>query len=301
MQNQTIVQTAAPVSSPVRLQFSHETNYQYSGPVSFGIHRLVLRPRESHFERLEFMNVTTSPPSQLHWYQDIYGNIIATAKFSQTASQLVIRSEFTIAKTALPTWVAEDGGPITDEYPAYYAGIEEAASHLYRLSVYPPEVEQIREWVRSLGILPPVGQRAPIFSALAKKIHEQISYLRREEPGVRSPSKTLALASGSCRDVAVLMMEAARCIGYAARFVSGYFESANSKVGIGSTHAWTEVYLPDRGWVGYDPSIGEPVGIGHVAVAMSHHPRGVMPITGKFDSFGQRALGMTVGIQSNRF
>lgn len=284
----------------VRLHFIHQTEYRYSGPVSFRPHRLVLRPRENHFDRVEKMQLTTNLPSVIHWYQDIYGNIIARAEFSELADQLTIRSEFTISKRKEPDWAEDESALLGEEYPAYYPGIEEAATHLYRRSVYPAQVEKIRSWIRSLGLLPSGRERAPVFVNLAQQIHDKISYLRREEAGVRSPLKTLELGSGSCRDTAVLMMEAGRCIGFATRFVSGYLESSASKVGRGSTHAWTEVYLPDRGWVGFDPSIGKAVGDGHVAVAVSHHPRGVMPVSGQFEGRGNSAKGMSVEIHSAR-
>ncbi len=284
----------------VRLRFVHTTKYRYSGPVTFGRHRLVMRPRESHYERVEHMEITTTPGARLHWYQDIYGNIIANADFLEKSDTLTIRSEFEICKYLLAEPTVDEEVLSGEEYPVYYPGIEEGASHLYRRSVYPPEVETIRAWVRSLGVLPSAGGRGPIFLSLAAKIKEQIGYKRREESGVQSPKKTLKKGTGSCRDSAVLMMEAGRCIGYATRFVSGYLESTNSKVGKGSTHAWMEVYLPDRGWVGFDPSIGKPVGLGHVAVAVSHHPRGVMPISGKFDGHGNRSTGMAVTIESAR-
>lgn len=286
--------------STVRLRFTHLTEYRYSGPVTFNRHRLVLRPRESHYERVETMQIATQPESHLHWYQDIYGNIIASADFQERSDLLSIQSDFEICKYVPEPPPDDEPWQKGEEFPVFYPGIEEGASHLYRRSVYPPEVEGIRSWVRGLDLLPSAGERGPIFLTLAQRIHEQIGYLRREEPGVRSPLETLELRSGSCRDTAVLMMEAGRSLGFATRFVSGYLESGNSKVGRGSTHAWMEVYLPDRGWVGFDPSIGQPVGLGHVAVAVSYHPRGVMPISGKFDSGGYSPLGMKVAIRSER-
>lgn len=293
-----IVNTAA--ESVVRLHFVHETIYTYTGPVRFNPHRLVLRPRESHFERIESMKVRVSPNARLHWYQDIFSNILARAEFQEMSDTLNIRSEFVISKFPIPTWAEEDVALQGEEYPAYYPGIEESASQLYRRSVYPPEVEAIRKWVRELDVLPAPGERAPIFERIASAIHEQIGYQRREVAGVQSPVETLQKGTGSCRDTAVLMMEAGRCIGFATRFVSGYLESESSMVGRGSTHAWMEAYLPIRGWTGFDPSIGKPVGDGHVTVAVSHHPRGVMPISGSFEGFGNTAFPMEVKIRAKR-
>ena len=151
-----------------------------------------------------------------------------------------------------------------------------------------------------LGILPERGQQGTIIDDLTAVIGEKIGYQRREEAGVQTPRQTLRMKTGSCRDTAVLLMEAARSIGFAARFVSGYLESQNSQVGKGSTHAWVEVYMPDHGWLGYDPSIGKQVGLGHVAVATSYHPRGIMPLSGKFNGHGNKYLGMSVKIASER-
>lgn len=283
----------------VEIQFSHKTTYRYSGPVAFGPHRLVLRPRESYHQRLEEILVTTSVPSDIQWSEDIYGNMIADLTFSLNAPELVIQSEFTVWRTPPPEEIRGPEG-IMVKHPVYYRGIEESASFLYRRSVYPAQVEQIRHWFHTLNIGAAPGEECPLFDRLAAAIRERIDYRRREEPGVQSPKKTLAVASGSCRDTAVLMMEAARCIGFAARFVSGYLESETSRVGRGATHAWTEIYLPDRGWTGFDPSIGEQVGIGHIAVGVSYHPRGVMPIAGSFNRLGNVSKGMTVEISSKR-
>ena len=286
--------------APIRIRFSHRTCYQYSGPVEFLRHRLVLRPRESHCERLESFQIATEPASTLLWSEDVFGNILALADFSASASSLTIESNFVIAKSPATPVAEAHPGVFGVEYPVYYAGIEEAAVSLYRSSVYPPEVESVRKWVKSLAILPSFGQCSPIFEYLAVAIHERIEYRRREDPGVQSPVETLELKHGSCRDTAVLLMESARCLGFAARFVSGYMESENSKVARGSTHAWAEVYCPDRGWMGFDPSLGQPVGLGHVAVAVSHHPRGVMPISGTFITNGNDATNLTVSISSER-
>lgn len=283
-----------------RIRFTHRTEYAYTGPVEFRRHRLVLRPRESHFERLERFEIKTTPPSEMHWSQDVFGNILAHAEFSERADALTIESDFVIAKVPPATSAEPSPSSGSVEYPVHYAGIEEAAVALYRSSVYPPEVETVRRWVSSLNLVPPAGGRGPIFEDVAKAIHHHVRYERREEPGVQSPSETLEKRVGSCRDAALLLMEAVRSLGYAARFVSGYMESENSKVARGSTHAWTEIYCPDRGWLGFDPSLGRPVGPGHVAAGVSHHPRGVMPISGSFQTHGHFSRGLKVSIASVR-
>jgi transglutaminase-like putative cysteine protease len=281
----------APPESWEQIHLTHETCYTYSQPVSFTPHRLVLRPREGHDVRLHTMNLKTNPPCSVRWHRDMLDNSIAVAEFSGTATELRIHSEFTISVPPAP---AEKPPPIYVPHPSLVSGIEQLAATPYLQYIYPPETTMLRQWFSGTGLAPIPGKNSAIFDDLAILIHRVIRYNRREESGVQSPAETLRLATGSCRDMAVLMIETSRSLGYPARFVSGYLESANSKVGRGSTHAWAEIYLPDHGWTGYDPSIGKPTGPGHIAVGVSHHPRGVMPVTGGFS--GLTGVGSTLKV-----
>jgi transglutaminase-like putative cysteine protease len=116
----------------------------------------------------------------------------------------------------------------------------------------------------------------------------------REEPGVQSATDTLTRASGSCRDFANLFMQAARHLGLAARFVSGYLHAEPSSANYGSTHAWAEVFLPGAGWKGFDPTIGKIVGTDHFAVAVARLPESVPPIAGSF--IGPPGASLDVGV-----
>jgi transglutaminase-like putative cysteine protease len=106
--------------------------------------------------------------------------------------------------------------------------------------------------------------------------------VRREAPGVQRPSETLHNRAGSCRDFATLFMETCRFLGLAARFVTGYLHAPSLSAADGSTHAWTEVYLPGVGWRGYDSTTGQVIGNNHIAVAVSRHPEHVPPVAGAY-------------------
>lgn len=281
-----------------RLRLVHESIYTYSQPVEFSPHRLVLRPREGHDVLLHQMTLETSPPAHIRWYRDILDNSIAIAEFDESSAKLRIRSEFTIT---LPAPEEAARPPLLVTYPPHVAGIDELVTVPYRQFTYPHEVERLRRWFIVNNLEPQTGDQRPIFDDLATLIYQTIRYTRREEPGVQSPVATLDFASGSCRDMAVLMIEVSRAMGYPARFVSGYLESANSKVGRGSTHAWAEIYLPERGWMGYDPSVGHRTGAGHVAIGVSHHPRGVMPVSGGFTGNPGTTSSLKVSITTERY
>lgn len=287
----------APPETWEQLHVTHETIYRYNAPVRFSPHRLVLRPREGHDIRLNTMDLTTFPKSVVSWHRDMLDNSIAVATFSDPSAELRIVSEFTVS---VPPENPEVTSPIFVPYPSVVAGIEQMAAVPYLQYIYPPEAGPLRQWFAGTGLAPKPGQKAAIFDDMAILIQRVIKYNRRETDGVQSPLETLRLATGSCRDMAVLMMETSRALGYPARFVSGYMESANSSVGRGSTHAWAEIYLPEHGWTGFDPSVGKRVGAGHVAVGVSHHPRGVMPVTGGFVGLSGIGTSLNVGISTER-
>ena len=95
-----------------------------------------------------------------------------------------------------------------------------------------------------------------LLRAMTLEIKSTFFYVRRTEKGVNRPGDTLRSRSGSCRDFAVLMMDAVRSLGLAARFVSGYIfvPEHDATQGGGATHAWLQIYLPGAGWVDFDPT-----------------------------------------------
>ena len=122
---------------------------------------------------------------------------------------------------------------------------------------------------------------------LTYAIKEGFAYERREASGVQSPRHTLDRRRGSCRDFAVLMMEAARALGIAARFVSGYVfvpseEGEPVRLGGGATHAWCQIYLPGAGWVEFDPTNGLVGGKDLIRVAVARDPAQAAPLTGAY-------------------
>ncbi len=139
-------------------------------------------------------------------------------------------------------------------------------------------------------------QTYTLLQRLTETIYKTLKYNVREEPGVQSPAETLSLGSGSCRDFALLLMEAVKCLGLASRFVSGYLHAPLMSSQIGSTHAWAEVYLPGVGWKGFDPTIGDIVGKDHIPVAVSRLAESVPPISGTYAGKAKSELDVGVWV-----
>jgi transglutaminase-like putative cysteine protease len=123
-----------------------------------------------------------------------------------------------------------------------------------------------------------------ILRAITRDIREEFIYTRRVEKGVQHPEETLRIRRGSCRDFAVLMMEASRSLGIASRFVSGYiFTPASAGLaGGGATHAWTQAYLPGAGWIDFDPTNSIIGNRNLIRVAVAWAPEQVLPLWGTY-------------------
>lgn len=124
--------------------------------------------------------------------------------------------------------------------------------------------------------------------------YQKFSYRLREAPGVQTAAETLRCGTGSCRDFAFLYTEAARRLGLASRFVSGYLNVRPITADVGATHAWAEVYLPGAGWKGFDPTSGEIAGTNHIAVAVGRISEAVSPVSGTF--VGSPGSSLSVGV-----
>jgi transglutaminase-like putative cysteine protease len=278
----------------VRLNIEHVSTYSYTRPVAFHRHRLVLRPREGHDARIERMHLRLSPTHHIEWIRDVFGNSIALVDWLEDADTLTIVNDVTLQRLA-PFPVRHLHQPWQVPFPPQYDPLESAVAGVYSIPTYVDSVSALRDWLAAFPIGKALDAEGSML-ALCKLIASSIKYVRRNEKGVQTPAETLRLAAGSCRDMATLMMDAARVAGVAARFVSGYLHGSVSMAGRGSTHAWTEIYLPTLGWRGFDPTIGEPVTMNHIVTGVSNHPRGVMPISGTFTGMASDYLGLRVTV-----
>ena len=124
-----------------------------------------------------------------------------------------------------------------------------------------------------------------------------VTYRIRDEDGTQTPLETLALASGSCRDIAALFIEAVRHLGVGARAVSGYlFDALQSVDDPGSTHAWAEVYRPGAGWIAFDPTHRRLGGANLIPVAVARSNRQIMPIVGGYVGAPEAFIAMDVKV-----
>jgi len=278
-----------------RYKIIHRTFYNYTKMVTLGAHQLLLRPRENHELRIESFDLKISPEAKLMWHRDVEGNSVATASFSGETRQLAIESEVIIQQyneVPLDFMVSD----YAINYPFIYSEEDQIQLSPYR--ILPDEKTRVRlnNWIFESWKFDEQVQSYTLLQRLTTRIYESMTYTVREEPGVQTSEQTLTLGSGSCRDFALLFMEAAKCLGLATRFVSGYLHAPLMSAQVGSTHAWAEVYLPGGGWIGFDPTIGDIVGPDHIPVAVARLAQSVPPVSGSFAGVAESSLDVGVWV-----
>jgi transglutaminase-like putative cysteine protease len=283
------------------LSVRHVTTYRYRRPIAFGEHRMMLRPRDSYDQRLLESELVIEPkPSTFRWIHDVFGNCVAIAGFADEASELRFESRIRLdhCPSKTPDFRIEE---YAKTYPFSYRA-EEAADLFSSIERrYADPERQLDQWVRKF-----VPQGRPVgigelLATLTQGIKESFTYERRFESGTHPPLTTLNLRRGTCRDFALLMMESVRCLGLAARFVTGYIYVPDRDVEIkldgGSTHAWCQVYLPGAGWVEFDPTNGIVGNRDLIRVAVARDPSQAVPLTGTFFGATDDEIEMAVSVQ----
>jgi transglutaminase-like putative cysteine protease len=283
------------------LNVLHRTRYQYSEPVSFGAHRLMMRPRDSHDLRLLDTGLTISPQASVRWLHDVFGNSVAIAEFSEPAGELLVASSFRAEHYPL----SEEAVTLEEfarRYPFSYDALDIPDLGRTVERHYSDPEHKIDLWARRFVTQQDDGDTMAILLAMVAAIGEEFDYNRRDEMGTQDPLVTLDSGTGTCRDFALFLMEAARSLGFAARFVSGYLyddERVGEErvVGGGVTHAWAQIYLPGAGWVEFDPTNRLAGGRNLIRVAVTRDPSQAIPLGGSFTGAANAFLGMTVEVE----
>lgn len=277
----------------------HATTYRYRRPVSFGPHRLMLRPRDGHDLRLLATELQISPTGTSRWVYDVLGNSVTIVSFAEAASELRFVSRLKIQRYRArpPRGEVEEGAM---RYPFVYAMQDRFDLGRMMEQHYPDPTNRVGDWARGF-VRGDSTDTLALLGDLNAGIGAQLGYQSRDEEGTQAPAHTLARGWGSCRDFAVLLAEAARSLGFGARIVTGYLHAADAtptaSPGLGTTHAWTEIFVPGPGWIAFDPTNGTVGGDDLIRVAVARDIHQIVPVAGSFLGAPDDFLGMEVEVR----
>jgi transglutaminase-like putative cysteine protease len=286
-----------------RYHLTHVTEFHYDGSVSESYNEVRLRPMHDDRQSCLSFVLSTSPKSTSVAYQDPYGNWAHQFNILPEHSNLRITAESTVlVHDASPNGTEamslatfdERGRALCEEYFDFMAA-----------TTYVPHLTRLRELVAAYEEAGD-GTVLGFAETTCKLIHERFRYVKGATHVHSSIEDSLSHGAGVCQDFSHLLLGIVRMRGLPARYVSGYLipRSTNKNgggleevIGGQASHAWTEVFIPDKGWIGFDPTLGTPVGMRHVRVAYGRDYGDVPPVRGVYKGNAGQRLSVDVRVR----
>ncbi|MDX2156153.1 MAG: transglutaminase family protein [Hyphomicrobiaceae bacterium] len=287
----------------LNVALTHRTTYTYDRRI--GVSPQVIRLRPAPHCRTPILSYALSiEPKQhfLNWQQDPFGNFLARVVIPDKTEVLSVTVDLVADMAVINPFDFFVEESVKDWPFVYDAAL---ARELTPYLEPDPAGPRLQAYLDRLDRHP--RSTIDFLCDLNRQVQQDIKYLIRMEPGVQTPEETLANASGSCRDSGWLLVQVARHLGLAARFVSGYLiqlapdvKSLDGPSGTDSDftdlHAWTEIYVPGAGWIGLDPTSGLLAGEGHIPLAATPQPSSAAPISGSHEK-AEVAFGFEMAVR----
>jgi transglutaminase-like putative cysteine protease len=266
----------------MRIRISHETVYRYDRPASGVIQTLRLTPRNHDSQYVVFWRIDVSDDCRLDPHEDAFGNITHTFTTEGAFTELGIRV---------------DGEVETQDTN----GIVQGAIERFPPSLFLRETSLTRPDTAILAFAREARVSAgddtlKLLHLLTERLHGNIVFDTDPTHTATTAAEAFALRRGVCQDLSHVFISAARSLGVPARYVGGYFHRADGVVLQEAGHAWAEAFVPDVGWVGFDPANGISPTDAHVRVAIGLDYLGASPVRGARKGGGDEALTVTIRV-----
>ena len=286
-----------------RYHLLHATEFRYDGPVSESYNEVRLRPIHDETQSCLSFRLITNPASRGTSYRDAFGNWVHQFNILPEHHHLKIEAESVVLAHDTPSPPSNDMK--LAELEDHREKLEEEYLDFVVPTAYVPHLAQLDELMETASNRSD-GTISGFIHTASDLIHERFKYEKGTTHVNSSIETSLSIGTGVCQDFAHLLLGVVRKRGLPARYVSGYMvpESAASPdarlqevIGGYASHAWSEVYLPNTGWIGLDPTLGKPLGLQHVRVAYGRDYGDVAPVRGVYKGHAGQRLSVDVRVR----
>jgi transglutaminase-like putative cysteine protease len=265
------------------LNVRHTTRYTYDKPVARSSHRLRLRPITDRKQTVLDYTLEVSSPTQPIEFEDVFGNNIVRFDITEPYTELTITSTSTVEVLDADPF-AFASVPIRPSFPLVWMPWERVMLSPYLTPVELPDtqLQEITDYAMAFVEKNNRDLMETLF-AMNLALFREYQYAPGSTDVLTTPYDVLVNRRGVCQDLANLFICMARLLGIPARYVCGYIYTGNAgptRAGSDASHAWVQLYIPNVGWKGFDPTNGILPHVDHVRVAYGRHYRDAAPITG---------------------
>lgn len=278
----------------MRLSVRHRTTFHYVTPVTQSINTLHLEPRTFPYQKTISALIRVIPATRVRKFTDLFQNITHHFELPAAHSRLEIESRIKVHNLPLDVSAASrEAGLGSYDDPSIRELTWPYLQESHWVSRHP---EVWRQAIDITGAMTSVFEKA---GALMAWIHREFRY----EAGVTSASTHLeeafAMRCGVCQDFTHVMLGLCRSVGIPARYASGYLYNGprDSLVGAQASHAWSEVYLPGAGWIGFDPTNNTLADERYVKIAVGRDYDDVAPVRGSYNGTGHCRMEVQVEVE----
>lgn len=281
------------------LSVVHETHYEYELPVERSTHRLLLQPLQDQSQELVYYDLQIEPPGLLTRYEDVFGNAAHALELASGYQRLSIVSRSTVRVHAPPS-IEDRLARRRQMIPLVWMPWQRQMLAAYLL---PPELPETQLHELSEFALSFVERNGSDLVGtlldMNRTLYTDFEYMSGSTDVATTPFDVLESRRGVCQDFANLMICMARLLHVPARYRMGYLLTGadyQNRVQAEASHAWVELYVPQMGWHGFDPTNGRQVGSDHVRVACGRNYRDATPTSGTIYRGGGTET-LTIGVR----
>jgi len=282
----------------MRYTVYHLTHFRYDAPVSESVMEVRMQPRTESMQRCLRFELTTSPRARSFAYQDTEGNIVHHFDVPARHRELRIVAESVVefvAGITVPDRVGADTWTTLDSDATSERFYELLQPSVFAVQTEP--LQALREELRLTRHADPLS----VVRELNSQMYRAFEYAPKSTR-VDSPiDEALAARRGVCQDFAHVMIALVRGLHIPCRYVSGYLfhkHGGDERSTDGASHAWVEAWLPDLGWVGFDPTNNTLATDRHIRVAVGRDYADVPPTRGGYKGKTRSELGVAVRVQT---